>query len=92
MEIGFYSVEYQYLTFMCVSMSRTSCRIRISGRGGGMTTEKVNFSQFCDIFNLKLTQLNMISPRASGAKKVAMHGTDGNLNISRVRLCAFWVE
>ena len=53
---------------------------------GGMTPEKVHFSQFCDIFNLKLTQFNMISPRASGANKVAMQGTDGNLNISRVRV------
>ena len=51
-----------------------------------MTPEKVHFSQFCEIFNLKLTQFNMISTRASGAKKVAMQGTDGNLNISRVRL------
>ena len=53
---------------------------------GGMTSEKVHFSRFFEIFNLELTQLNMISPQASGAKKVAMQGTDGNLNISRVRL------
>ena len=53
---------------------------------GGMKSEKVNFSRFFSIFNLKFTQFNMISPRASGAKKVAMQGTDGNLNISRVRL------
>ena len=59
---------------------------------GGMKSEKVQFSRFFEIFNLKLTQLNMISPRSSGAKKVAMQGTDGNLNISRVRLLAFWVE
>ena len=59
---------------------------------GGMKSEKVHFSRFFEIFNLKLTQLNMISPRSSGAKKVAMQGTDGNLNISRVRLLAFLVE
>ena len=53
---------------------------------GGMKSEKVHFSRFFEIFNLKLAQLNMISPQASGAKKVAMQGTDGNLNISRVRL------
>ena len=46
---------------------------------GGMKSEKVHFSRFFfEIFNLKLTQFNMISPRASGAKKVAMQGTDGN--------------
>ena len=53
---------------------------------GGMKSEKVHCSRCFEIFNLKLTQFNMISPRASGAKKVAMQGTDGNLNISRVRL------
>ena len=52
----------------------------------GMKSEKVHFSRFFEIFNLKLTQSNMISPRASGAKKVVMQGTDGNHNISRVRL------
>ena len=41
---------------------------------GGMKSEKVHFSRFFEIYNLKLTQLNMISPRASGAKKVAMQG------------------
>ena len=53
---------------------------------GGMKSEKVHFSRFVEIFNMKLAQFNMISPRASGAKKVAMQSTDGNLNISRVRL------
>ena len=53
---------------------------------GGMKSEKVHLSRFFEIFNLELSQLNMISPQASGAKKVAMQGTDGNLNISRVRL------
>ena len=53
---------------------------------GGMKCEKVHFSRFFSILKLKLTQFNMLSPQASGAKKVAMQGTDGNLNISRVRL------
>ena len=53
---------------------------------GGMKSEKVHFSRFFEIFNLKWTQFNMISPRASCAKKVSMQGTDGNLNISRVRM------
>ena len=53
---------------------------------GGMKSEKVHFSRFFEIFNHKLTQFNMISPRASGANKLAMQGTDGNHNISRVRL------
>ena len=35
---------------------------------GGMRSKKVHFSPFGIIFNLKLTQFNIISPRASGAK------------------------
>ena len=31
---------------------------------GGMKSEKVHFSRFFEIFNLQLTQFNIISPRA----------------------------
>ena len=37
---------------------------------GGMRSKKVNFSPFGVIFNLKLTQFNIISPRASDRCKV----------------------
>ena len=48
-------------------------RVRLAG----MTSEQVHFSQFCAMFNMKLTQFNIISP--CFRCKVAMHDTDGNM-------------